>query len=60
MTMPADNNLDLVIRNADVVTASDRFRCDIGVRGGKIVALGHGLPAAPQEVDATGLLALPG
>ncbi|HBD33792.1 MAG TPA: dihydropyrimidinase, partial [Cupriavidus sp.] len=58
--MPADNNLDLVIRNADVVTASDRYRCDIGVRGGRIVALGHDLPPAASEVDATGLLALPG
>ncbi|NYI01630.1 dihydropyrimidinase [Cupriavidus plantarum] len=58
--MSADNNLDLVIRHADVVTASDRFRCDIGVRGGKIVALGHGLASARQEVDASGLLALPG
>nr|WP_011296235.1 dihydropyrimidinase [Cupriavidus necator] len=58
--MPADNNLDLVIRNADVVTASDRFQCDIGVRDGRIVALGHGLPQGNREVDATGLLALPG
>ena len=54
------NVYDLVIRNADVVTASDRFRCDIGVRDGRIVALGHDLPSAAREIDATGLLALPG
>ncbi|GAB3629636.1 dihydropyrimidinase [Pandoraea terrae] len=51
---------DLVIRNADVATASDRFHSDIGVKDGVIVALGRNLPAAPREIDATGLLALPG
>ncbi|WP_455278714.1 dihydropyrimidinase [Cupriavidus necator] len=58
--MPAHDSLDLVIRRADVVTASDRFRCDIGVRGGQIVALGHALPQGAREIDADGLLALPG
>jgi dihydropyrimidinase len=52
--------LDLVIRNADVVNASDRFTCDIGVRGGKIVLLGEGIPKGSLEMDATGLLTLPG
>ncbi|AOY92117.1 dihydropyrimidinase [Cupriavidus sp. USMAA2-4] len=58
--MPAHDTLDLVIRNADVVTASDRFQCDIGVRDGRIAVLGHDLPRGAREVDATGLLALPG
>lgn len=58
--MLVDNKLDLVIRNAEVVTASDRFRCDIGVCDGSIVALGQNLPSAKTEVDATGLIALPG
>jgi dihydropyrimidinase len=56
--MPTE--FDLVIRNADVVTASDRFTCDIGVRDGRIAMLGSGLPRGTREVDATGLLALPG
>jgi hypothetical protein len=30
--------LDLVIRNADIATAADRFTADIGVRDGLIVA----------------------
>ena len=47
--------LDLVIRNADVVTASDRFTCDIGVRDGRIAVLGHGLPRGARELDASGL-----
>jgi dihydropyrimidinase len=33
-------DFDLVVRNADVATASDRFRCDIGVSEGRVVALG--------------------
>ena len=53
-------DLDLVIRNGTVVTAADRFGCDVGVRGGRIVALAEGLPRAPQEIDATGRLVLPG
>src|SRR5438132_7070427 len=51
---------DLVIRNADVATASDRFQCDIGIRDGKIDALGHSLPAGAKEIDASGKLVLPG
>jgi dihydropyrimidinase len=57
---PAAGSLDLVIRNADVVTASDRFTCDIGIRAGRVTLLGHGLSEAPAEIDADGLLAVPG
>ena len=52
--------LDLVIRNADVVNASDRFTCDIGIRNGKVVLLGEGIPKGAVEMDAAGLLTLPG
>jgi dihydropyrimidinase len=51
---------DLVIRNADVTTASDRFECDIGIRDGRIEALGRQLPSGAEEIDATGLWVLPG
>jgi len=51
---------DLMIVNAEIVTASDRFFADIAVRDGKIQALGHGLGGAARVVDAKGLLALPG
>ncbi|MDR8727732.1 dihydropyrimidinase [Burkholderia pseudomultivorans] len=54
------NDLDFVIRRADVVTASDRFSCDIGIRAGRVAMLGHGLPRAPRELDATGMLVMPG
>lgn len=51
---------DLIIRNANVVTAADGFLCDIGVRDGRIVALGLGLQGAAQEVDARGRIVTPG
>jgi dihydropyrimidinase len=55
-----DSPYDLLIANAEVVTASDRFVADIGILDGKIQALGRGLGAARETIDARGLLALPG
>lgn len=52
--------LDLVIRNAVVATASDTFDCDIGIRGGRIALLGHGLPGGEREIDAAGRTVTPG
>ena len=57
--------LDLIIRNADIATAADRYRADIGVREGKIAVIGDRL--LPQmlrpdgrEMDAGGRLVTPG
>src|SRR5689334_6091892 len=55
-----DGKLDLVIRNALAATACAVQRCDIGVRGGRIVALGEKLGAAAQEIDAAGCVVTPG
>jgi dihydropyrimidinase len=52
--------LDLVIRGGRVATASDTFICDVGIRGGKIVALGEDLGLAAEVIDASGKLVLPG
>jgi dihydropyrimidinase len=52
--------LDLVIRNGTVVTASDSTRCDVGIHGGRIVALADRLPEAAHEIDASDRLVLPG
>jgi dihydropyrimidinase len=52
--------LDLVVRNGTVVTAADMFRADVGVHGGRIVALAEDLPRAAREIDAAGKLVLPG
>ena len=51
---------DTVIRNAEVATATDRYRADIGVRDGRIVAIGLGLAAGRNEIDAAGRLVTPG
>jgi len=57
MTTP---DLDLVVRNARVATASDTFDSDIGIHGGRIVQLGLGLPAGRREIDAAGRIVTPG
>ena len=51
---------DLVIRGGKVATAADTFFCDIGISDGKIVALAASLPQGAREIDAKGLLVLPG
>ena len=51
---------DTVIRHGTVATASDTFNADIGIRDGRIVAIGEALSDATDIVDATGLLVLPG
>src|SRR6202044_1584066 len=51
---------DLVIRGGTVVTAADTSQSDVGVKDGRIVALAEDLPRAASEIDASGLLVLPG
>ena len=51
---------DLVIRGGTVVTAADVGKCDIGVKDGRIAALAGDLPRAASEIDASGLLVMPG
>lgn len=55
-----DGRLDTCIRNGTLVTASERVHADLGIRGGRIVSIGLDLPAADIDIDATGLLVLPG
>jgi dihydropyrimidinase len=55
-----NETFDLVIRNADIATAADRFHADIGIIGGRIAALGVKLAAGLQEIDAKGRLVTPG
>jgi dihydropyrimidinase len=56
MTTP----FDLVVRNAVAITAADEMRCDIGVRGGRIVALAEQLGPGQREIDAAGRWVMPG
>ena len=52
--------MDLIICNGTVVTAGETFQADIGIEGGKIKQLGHGLGPAAKEIDAGGKYLLPG
>ena len=51
---------DTIIRGGKIATASDVFSCDIGVRDGRIAALGQDLGDAAQIIDASGKWVLPG
>ena len=51
---------DLVIRNTIIATAADVVKGDIGITGGRVVALGERLDKGKKEIDATGLIAVPG
>jgi len=55
-------DFDLVIRDGTVATAADVFACDVGISGGRIVALSNKLSkgAGKREIDASGKLVLPG
>jgi dihydropyrimidinase len=58
LLMPAPHH-DLVVRGGTIVTPGHREVADIGVRDGRIAQLGGDM-TAPDEVDAAGLLVLPG
>ena len=65
MTNPVEvadttSDFDLVIRGGQVATAEESFVADIGVRDGKIIALAPNLQSGRREINAEGLLALPG
>jgi dihydropyrimidinase len=53
-------DFDLAIRGGTVVTASDVMLCDIGIKDGRITALADSISGAMSEIDATGLLVMPG
>ena len=54
------SDYDLVIRGGTVVNAAEISQCDVGVREGRIVALGEALGAGEREIDATGRFVMPG
>ncbi|MDH3235262.1 MAG: dihydroorotase [Alphaproteobacteria bacterium] len=55
------DSFDLVIKGGECLTPAGRLRTDIGVRGGRIAALGDlGAAAATETFDARGLTVLPG
>jgi dihydropyrimidinase len=54
------SDFDLIVSGGTVATASDTFRADIGVRDGRIAALGTNLGTAKRTVDASDRLIMPG
>ncbi|MDD5091068.1 MAG: amidohydrolase family protein, partial [Candidatus Wallbacteria bacterium] len=52
--------MDLIVRNGTIITGDQLFQGDIGVRNGKIVAVGEVSGTAAQEIDAEGMLVFPG
>ena len=54
--------MDLIVKNGTVATAADVYRADVGVAGGRVVAIAESLePAAgTRVVDASGRYVLPG
>jgi N-acyl-D-aspartate/D-glutamate deacylase len=56
------SDFDLTIRGGLIVDGSgaDPVRGDIGIRDGRIAAIGDALPPAAQDIDASGLIVTPG
>ena len=53
--------IDLIIRNAQVATASDTFKCDIGIDKEKIIFLEKNTKQKSKEIiDANNRFVLPG
>lgn len=51
---------DIIISGGTIANASDTFVADIGIRDGRIVAIGKSLGEAGRTIDATGKYVLPG
>ena len=54
--------MGLLIRNGEIVTASERYKADIWCEGETITRIAPGLEAGPDDevVDATGKYVFPG
>ncbi|GHE21622.1 dihydropyrimidinase [Halomonas urumqiensis] len=53
-------HFDTLIKHGLIITAADRYHADIGIKDGRIVALGQGLEGADEVIDADGLWVMPG
>ncbi len=51
---------DIAIRGGMVATGMGVIRCDIGVKDGRIAAIGQGITDATEVIEADGLFVLPG
>src|SRR5207248_4876139 len=53
-------SFDLTVRNGTLVTANETSRGDLGIAGGRIVAVAEKLSAGTRDIDASGRLVMPG
>jgi dihydropyrimidinase len=53
-------SFDLTVRNGTVVTSTDTFRADLGIRDGRIALIDRDLAPGARDIDATGRLVMPG
>lgn len=51
---------ETVVRGGIVSTADASFTADVGIENGAVTAIAHVLPRGKHEVDASGMLVLPG
>ena len=51
---------DLLITGGTVANSSETFTADVGIRDGRIVAIGNGIGSAANIIDASGKYVLPG
>lgn len=58
--MHPPDQLDLAIRGGRVITAASDQVAEIGISGGRIVAIAESVGPASREIDATGRLVFPG
>jgi dihydropyrimidinase len=54
------SEFDLVIRGGTVVTAADTVAAEVGIRAGRIVSVAAKLEGGTRQIDASGLLVMPG
>jgi dihydroorotase len=52
--------LDLLVKNATLVTSKGQIEADLGIKDGRIASLGVGLGPSESELDAGSLHVLPG
>ena len=52
--------MDLILANGQIVTAHESYHTDIGIEGGVIKQIGHGLGPAGRTVDCNGKILFPG
>lgn len=58
--MADTGSFDMVVRGGEVVSHEMTTRVDLGIRDGRVVGVGAGLPVGEEEIDATGLVVMPG